>query len=462
MKTTIKMSDMTLGNIKNVNYGSFNTNANFSNINKSNVVGFYGQNGSGKTAVVDAFKIIESLIENRELSQIGKRLVTYGKENLWLQAKFIVILENQKKLYLEYYVEISEKDSGYHVESEKLVYKEDEKGKRFKTLVQADSDTIYVRNQNIKTMRDEMKIQGLVSFHLSKKQRKSLIFNSEMLPIYNEVFSKEEMQIFYALSIHFVQGLHIIENRNYGLLMANILIPFNIFQDEVKGIVPLSQSVDNKSAAIPKKIFDLLKREVFPNINVVLPCIVPGLTIEINEIAEIHKEDGTKGIQFELLSNRNGNRLPLNTESEGIIKIISMLSVLSALFKETNVCVVVDELDAGVFEYLLGEVLKIVDESAKGQLIFTSHNLRIVELLPTHSIWFTTTNSENRYVQLKHTSKTSNNRDVYIRSLQIKNQQEELYDKTDNFKIKRAFKKLARKGSHHEKQNSYSFGGRGH
>lgn len=151
MKTTIKMSDMTLGNIKNVNYGSFNTNADFSNINKSNVVGFYGQNGSGKTAVVDAFKIIESLIENRELSQIGKRLVTYGKENLWLQAKFIVILENQKKLYLEYYVEISEKDSVYHVESEKLVYKEDEKGKRFKTLVQADSDTIYVRNQNIKT-----------------------------------------------------------------------------------------------------------------------------------------------------------------------------------------------------------------------------------------------------------------------------------------------------------------------
>ena len=48
MKTTIKMSDMTLGNIKNVNYGSFNTNADFSNINKSNVVGFYGQNGSGK------------------------------------------------------------------------------------------------------------------------------------------------------------------------------------------------------------------------------------------------------------------------------------------------------------------------------------------------------------------------------------------------------------------------------
>ncbi|MHD0398305.1 AAA family ATPase [Staphylococcus simulans] len=451
MKTLIKVSELELGNIKNVNYGDFNTNVKFSNINKSNVVGFYGQNGSGKTAVVDAFKIIECLLENSDLSQVGKKLITYGNEGLWLQAKFLVVLENEKQIHLKYYVKISEKDDQYHVVYEKLDYKENEKGKRFKTLVKTDTDSIYIRNQSIKTMRESLKIQGLVSLTLSRKQKKSIIFNQEMFSVYQAIFSEEETEIFEALSIYFKNGLHIIENKDYGLLMANILIPFNVFQDEAKGIIPLSQGDDNTSIAIPKKVFELLKKEVFPNINVVLPSIIPGLTVEINEIAEIHKEDGSKGINFELLSNRNGDRLPLYTESEGIIKIISMLSVLAALFKETNVCVVIDELDAGVFEYLLGELLKIVSESAKGQLIFTSHNLRIVELLPTHSIWFTTTNPENRYVQLKHTSKTSNNRDVYIRSLQIRNQQEELYDKTDNFKIKRAFKKLARKGRNHEK-----------
>ena len=31
---------------------------------------------------------------------------------------------------------------------------------------------------------------------------------------------------------------------------------------------------------------------------------------------------------------------------------------------------VVDELDAGIFEYLIGEILQIISESGKGQLIF--------------------------------------------------------------------------------------------
>ena len=48
----------------------------------------------------------------------------------------------------------------------------------------------------------------------------------------------------------------------------------------------------------------------------------------------------------------------------------------------------IDELDAGIFEYMLGELLDIFNQSAKGQLIFTSHNLRALEMLDKDSIMF--------------------------------------------------------------------------
>ena len=39
----------------------------------------------------------------------------------------------------------------------------------------------------------------------------------------------------------------------------------------------------------------------------------------------------------------------------------------------------IDELDSGIYEYLLGECLEVMQDKAKGQLIFTSHNLRPLE-----------------------------------------------------------------------------------
>ena len=45
----------------------------------------------------------------------------------------------------------------------------------------------------------------------------------------------------------------------------------------------------------------------------------------------------------------------------------------------------VDELDSGIYEYLLGECLEVMQDKAKGQLIFTSHNLRPLEILENDS-----------------------------------------------------------------------------
>ena len=105
----------------------------------------------------------------------------------------------------------------------------------------------------------------------------------------------------------------------------------------------------------------------------------------------------------------------------------------------------VDELDAGIFEYLLGEIIGVLAEDAKGQLIFTSHNLRVMEKLDKKNIVCSTVNPNNRYISLRGIEKTHNRRDFYIRTIVLGGQKEKLYDDTDLQDIGYAFRKAGNK-----------------
>ncbi len=139
---------------------------------------------------------------------------------------------------------------------------------------------------------------------------------------------------------------------------------------------------------VPINIFNILDKIII-QINTVLSSLIPGLTIKIKEINEELMENGNVGKVFELLSVRENVKIPLKYESDGIKKIISILSALIAMYNNENICIVIDEMDSGIFEFLLGEILVVLKRKRlKGQLIFTSHNLRALEVLDKNDIIF--------------------------------------------------------------------------
>lgn len=85
--------------------------------------------------------------------------------------------------------------------------------------------------------------------------------------------------------------------------------------------------------------------------------------------------------------------------------------------------------------YLLGELLEILAENARGQLIFTSHNLRPLEKLSTDSLIFTTTNPKNRYYRFSGKNGRKSLRGRYYRCISLGGQRENLYEQTDHFEI---------------------------
>ncbi len=198
---------------------------------------------------------------------------------------------------------------------------------------------------------------------------------------------------------------------------------------------------------IPKEIFPYFEKTI-RQINIVLRSLVPEIELEIYHPFDKLMEDGSDGVQFELITLRGGARIPLLYESAGIKKIISICSNLVCCYNQETYCLVVDELDSGVYEYLLGEYLQAMQEKAKGQFIFTSHNLRPLEVLEADSLIYTTTNPENRYSRTNYIKNTQNKRLSYMRTIKLGGQKESFYQETSLYEIELALKEAGRVGAY--------------
>lgn len=193
---------------------------------------------------------------------------------------------------------------------------------------------------------------------------------------------------------------------------------------------------------VPLQHYDLVTK-IIDQINCVMNTIIPGLQISIEDEEEV-KPGGRKYKKIRFLEHRANDTFSLEYESAGIKRIISIMSVLVAMVNNPAVCLVVDEFDSGVFEYLLGQLLQVIDTSAKGQFIFTSHNLHALEGLPKEKIIFSTADPKNRYTTLKGLGNSNNLRDVYLKAVFLGTKEKELYASTDITAIKRAFRKAGR------------------
>ncbi len=89
-------------------------------------------------------------------------------------------------------------------------------------------------------------------------------------------------------------------------------------------------------------------------------------------------------------------------------------------------------------------MLYIFKKSAKGHLIFTSHNIRALEMIDKESIMFSTTNPDNRFIHMKIVRECNYLRNMYISSIKLGGQSEQIYEETDSLKIARAFRKAGR------------------
>lgn len=460
--TSVRISRVKLTNFKNVENGEIEISDD-SELEKASILGVYGQNGSGKTAIIDALKVLKIVLSDRSLdnkfseyinvdagvSKFDFSFILNDKDNfrvIDIDYSFqIVKVENEPNV--QHYNDKISRNYTIRIENESLKFSlisSDIKMKK-QDLICTDGDELISPKTKLDVLTGKDKnafLDLIVAKRLSSSTSRSFIFCKESLDVIRKN-SQEGLYIFIldSLSNFGKWNLFVIDTTNTALASLNALVfNFNlngIHNERQVGqiLVPL-----NDNATIPIDAFNVVEKAI-RNMNIVLDELIPGLTIMIINNGNVIMGGGQIGCRVQLLSHKNGRNIPLRYESEGIKKIVAILQLLINMYSNPSTTVVIDELDAGVFEYLLGELLQIISENGKGQLIFTSHNLRPLEKLNKFYIAFTTTNPNNRYVRLTNVKTHHNLRRLYFRGIEGEIPEYNLYSLTNSESIISAFEK---------------------
>lgn len=461
--TNVRIHKITFCDFKNVQFGSIDFACSKKDEQPAvDIMGLYGQNGSGKTALIDALAILKIILSGRSLSDDCVNYITIGKQFAHLVYVFEVRSQTEKfkieysfdlvkeKADSESNIENSDSTVKYRaaIENEVLSMSGIVSGRKFKMqpLINTSSqDSPFAPSTKFNEIMGgdkELRNKLLVSKQLANERSQSFIFFKEtLLAIKNNCKVIEYTFVINALVQYGNFYLYVVDTKSAGLINLNAALPFFFRFDNEKSLSTGSIAIKLEgSSIVPTQICNIIQKAI-SNMNTVLEQLVPGLNVGLENLGFALLPDKSEGCTVELVSIRNGNTLPLRYESEGIKKIISILQLLIAMYNNEGMTVAIDELDAGIFEYLLGELLKVISESGKGQLIFTSHNLRPLETIDKKFIFFTTANPQNRYVQLENVQTNNNMRYFYYRDIVLGGQKEELYDLTNNYEIALSFKK---------------------
>lgn len=422
---------------------------------KAEILGIYGQNGSGKTAIVDALYFLQKIMVGADLDQSLEDYMTIDSDAAEIFADFNIFMDGIV-FEIGYTLSLSREEKEIVINRETLRAAKNENGIRtnkttFMDYQRNQTDAIFKpqkRLDEILEANKEIKTDLIVARKMAEKSNCSYIFGESSREIFCREYKNGFQQFSVIISSLFefaLKDLFVIRNTHSGVISANFVLPmaFRIENDNIgaKGdfAVPLTEPI-----LVDEERKNLLET-IVEQINIVLYTIIPGLQVTIKNYGKQSLDNGEEGWKLELMSKRDGMKeIPIRMESEGIIKIISILNALIQAFGNPSICLVIDELDSEIFEYMLGELLDIFKKSAKGQLIFTSHNLRALEMIDKESIMFSTTNPDNRYIHMKNVRESNNLRNMYIRSITLGGQSEQIYEETDSLKIARAFRKAGR------------------
>lgn len=454
-KPIVRLSSLQLTNIKNVKKGTIympNTVNKILSADKAEILGIYGQNGSGKTAIVDALYFLQKVMIGADLDQSLEDYMDMDSDTAEIFADFNLFM-NGIVFEIGYRLSLSREEKVVVISRETLSGAKNENGIRTNKTVFMDyqrdqTNTIFKPQKRLDEILEEnkdIKTDLIVARKMAEKSNCSYIFGESSQDIFCREYKNGFQQFSVIISSLFefaLKDLFVIRNTHLGVISANFVLPmaFRIENDNMgtKGDFTVSLT---EPILVDEERKNLLET-IVEQINIVLYTIIPGLQVTIKNYGKQSLDDGEEGWKLELMSKREGMKeIPIRMESEGIIKIISILNALIQAFGNPSICLVIDELDSGIFEYMLGELLDIFKKSAKGQLIFTSHNLRALEMIDKESIMFSTTNPNNRYIHMKNVRESNNLRNMYIRSITLGGQSEEIYEETDSLKIARAFRK---------------------
>ena len=409
-------------NFKSLKNISFNLNKTKNETNK--FIAIYGENGSGKTNLVELFKFLQQLTISRI---IDVKLNMLPKEFFELKEKMIDttpmdmkpiwqlslnldeyrMINEEEDTEIEYGFKINNKEGFYSVKFNKEIVEEKlyffvnkQKGYYFKLSKNEKelNKNIFINEKYNEELKENIeKYWGKYSFlsllvFEEKEKNKEYVKNNisqKILEIINKILS---------MTIHV--------NKWYLNFMPDNYMKQNVL-------------ADLKSGMISKNKIDEIKK--YEN---VLNIFFTQAYADIKSVKYVIEEKDDK-IRYKLFFNKmiggTLKSIPIELESEGTKKIIEEFDTLiGAIMGET---VIIDEIDNGIHDLLMKNIILSIKDEITGQLIITTHNTLLLEILPKECIYILSADYEgNKNINsIKEygitIQKNHNARDLYFKGL---------------------------------------------
>lgn len=403
------------------------------NLNKTkdktnNFIAIYGENGSGKTNLVELFKFLQQITISRiidvKLNMLPKEFFELKEKMLddtpldmkplWqlsLNLEEYRMINEKEDTEIEYGFKINDKEGFYSIKfnteivEEKLYYLVNKQNgyyyqisKHDKEIVKELNNSVFINEKYNKELEENIeKYWGKYSF-LSLLTFESKDKNEEY--VNNNISSK----MFGIIEELVSMTIHV--NKWFFKFVPDNYMKKTVLADLKSGIV----SKD--------KINEIKKYENVLNI------FFTQAYADIKSVKYIIEEIEGK-IKYKLYFNKmiggNLKSIPVELESEGTKKIIEEFDTLiGAIMGET---VIIDEIDNGIHDLLMKNIILSIKDEITGQLIITTHNTLLLEILPKECIYILSVDYEgNKNINtIKEygikIQKNHNARDLYFKGL---------------------------------------------
>ena len=345
------------------------------------IKGIYGENGSGKTAIILAVNIMRNIMIDKSYlsdSMNQKLLVeSVNKKTMsgFIECEYYVTNDTERHIY-KYYISFEIRDDDrFYLINEKLECKNGNYSKnQYITLYETKNGVLTSLNNPELLSEYKEKTQNL----LTQRAFTTWVFENDFVSQnYNDSLIKGMVNVL-LLCLSLVVSLddadnHIMYflNKRIGELDDDSLS--EIKMDIINEIKNRIESVRNDEIMIPKSALDYYKSYI-NNLYRFVQIFKPEL-----RAIDIDTKDHGEYYKGRIIMYYDDYSLDKEFESRGIKKLIHLYDYLN------NACngyiVFIDELDSNINDVYLDKIIEHFAYYGKGQLCFTAHNLSPMSIL---------------------------------------------------------------------------------
>ena len=389
----------------------------------------YGENGSGKSNLMSAFLFLLQTFNTFENQNTLKNISEY-KNNIAdsikdektrqqilqqiLHTQFITLtelineyktLESEQNMSLKLGFRFEEADGCYYIEfnSEKIVKEElryqinEREGEMFSISEDQKnlSPTIFHSAGYKKELQDN------IDKYWGKHTFMAILCNE--LEEKNSEYVKSRINNSIIDLIWNLKKLSVLCKESHGET-ARISIPLMFMKHLDEGTI---KDQNDKELKLCENILNMFFSQLYSDIKLAHYIFTPN----------------DNGYSYELYFKKNiGGRLidiPISKESTGTRKLLKIFPMIFS--SVVGLSVFIDEIDSGIHDLMMKNILELLVDSIEGQLIATTHNTLLMESLPPENTYIIRVNANGnkslncvaKYKQ--RTQKTNSMRSKYLR-----------------------------------------------